>query len=366
MKRGLILSDLHLRPRVNMQGKTIEGDCEAAIESLKEFCDVIKPEFCIIAGDVFHHRTVNDEELKLFGDLMNVLTEHMSQKSILVIQGNHDRGKNAIPEICFRTTDLTDNSQKIGEWEVIGRKYIDGDDYRTYLSEIRDKYGARPAPSGESAPRILVLHYPCKPFSSFSESALKPEELDGLADIVVVGDTHIAEKRVLNASGATLVSPGCLFPGNIDECARNNATGCFMCILNDDGSYILEKLDLYRRKYVDIRGMSYMEAVNVLTSNLKDEKLKTLVKAPKNSDYSDFESDFVFVRVSDTEDDKTAPEIAETKYTMFEKIDMYVSESLKDDTDAVPVSQLIRDLIVSDEPRAVISGFINEKLGELE
>lgn len=365
MKRGLILSDLHLRPRINIQGKTIEGDCEAAIQSLKEFCTVIKPEFCIIAGDIFHQRTVNVEELKLFGDLMEVLTEHMNQRDVFVIQGNHDRGENAIPEVCFRTTDLTGSPQKIGNWEIIGRKYLDGDDYREFISELRERDGARPA--GAPVPnRILVLHYPCKPFSSFSESALNPSELSGLANIVVVGDTHTSEKYVSSAFEGTLVSPGCLFPSNIDELARKGSTGCFLCVLNDDGTHVLEKLDLCRREYVDIRNMSYTEAVNVLTSTLATKPLKTVIKAPKNSDYSDFESDYVFIRVSDTDEEKTAPEIAETKYTMFEKIDMYVSESLDGDPDIADVSKLVRDLIVTDEPRPVITGFINTKIGELK
>lgn len=359
----LVLSDEHLRESIRTMGTILVGDCQYAINQIRELSSRLKPDYVIHAGDIFNQRTISPEELRLFRDLLDATG--VPPENHLTIQGNHDRGKDkAIPQ-SLKCTSL---HGKITSIHPCVKIY--GYDYES------DSESMKSHAKNDDAD-ITVLHYPCKPFNNMVESALCPDDFG--RGLTVVGDTHTAS--LLARDGKLILSPGCLFPQNKTELCSPMSVGAWVIIFDPSPSGITEKniynLPLSRRMAIDLTveqdPVKVRAAINEFLNQEKERisKLPDYLKPPEdikpvvyiNADVPGVDSDgtYVLVRVSGAVEVSEASESLEMRSSIFDNIDACVKQLFDDADTAVKVSTLIKDMLATNDCREPVLSLLEKE-----
>lgn len=351
----LLISDLHLnKPRGELKRfGTI--DAEIALASLKSLAEQQLYDAAIIAGDVFNGTTVSSEELHLLKNLNEALSTIPADK-IYCLEGNHDRAKFSIlsdmlgytelyPSGTYKTFEIADGIT------VCGCDYVSSETHREFLSERRAD--------------IMVCHMPMVPFASFGDNPVSvkdcPEDC-----VVVVGDTHKPE--VYSADNRCVISPGCLFPADKTELLSGYAGSAFTLEISKVAGELsigLAQHSLETRFGCVLSSISTSDELlgamqRIRAYKLVSDDLKPVLYVPESVPVPDVD-DFEIIKLSETSDDvATEIEVAGLDDTdLYGKIDKIMSKMLDGNTDSEKVSELTRDLIMSDDPSQVIQNFVN-------
>lgn len=351
----LLISDLHLnKPRGELKRfGTI--DAEIALASLKSLAEQQLYDAAIIAGDVFNGTTVSSEELHLLKNLNEALFTIPADK-IYCLEGNHDRAKFSILSDMLGYTELypagTYKTFEIGDGiTVCGCDYANSETHREFLSEKRAD--------------IMTCHMPMVPFASFGDNPVSvkdcPEDC-----VVVVGDTHKPE--VYSTDNRCVISPGCLFPADKTELLSGYAGSAFtleVSKVNGELSISLAQHSLETRFGCVLSSISTSDELlgaigHIRTHSTVSGDLKPVLYVPESVPVPDVD-DFEIIKLSETSDDvATEIEVAGLDDTdLYGKIDKIMSKMLDGNTDSEKVSELTRDLIMSDDPSQVIQSFMN-------
>lgn len=262
----LVLSDLHLMPEIRTSGTTLTGDCEFAINQLKPYVTQFDPEVVIIAGDIFDQPLVSNEELKLFRMLCDVLDTGRPRKK-LCIQGNHDPGKWAIPDICFNCCDIDREPVDIEGARIGGVKYL------ADAGEMKKRIAERAKNCD-----IVVTHASTMPFANFNAKLVPDDFPDG--KFCIVGDTHLT--RYYNRHGKRILSPGYLYPTRKNEFLSNGPGAVLLKVDGPDQVDVYE-LPLQRRFAAEaLNGWPDDSVISQLREHEKDA-LAPIVYVEKDS-----------------------------------------------------------------------------------
>jgi predicted phosphodiesterase len=358
----LLISDLHLnKPRGELKRfGTI--DAEIALASLKSLAEQQLYDAAIIAGDVFNGVDRNSDEIHLvkndYGDIsLEQALSSIPQDKIYCITGNHDRGTyNSISDMLgyrYLYRNGTYMSYEIGEGiTVCGCDYVNTETHRAFLSEKRAD--------------IMVCHMPMIPFASFGDNQVSvkdcPEDC-----VVVVGDTH--KPDVYCSDNRLVISPGCLFPADKTELTSGCAGSAYtLKISKNNGELSIDGLDnhsLETRFGCVLSSISTSDELSGVIKAIRDSgrvsgQLKPVLYIPESVPVPDVD-DFEIIKLSETSEDvATEVEVAGLDDTdLYGKIDKIMSKMLEGNIDSEKVSELTRDLIMSDDPSQVIQNFVN-------
>lgn len=351
----LLISDLHLnKPRGELK-RFGTVDAEIALTSLKSLAEQQLYDAAIIAGDVFNGTTVSSEELHLLRILNEALSTIPSDK-IYCLEGNHDRAKFSILSDMLGYTELYPNGTyktfEIAEGiTVCGCDYVNSETHREFLSEKRAD--------------IMICHMPMIPFASFGDNPVSvkdcPEDC-----VVVVGDTHKPE--VYSADNRCVISPGCLFPADKSELLSGYAGSAFTLEISKvtgELSISLAQHSLETRFGCVLSSISTSDELSGALDHIRahstvSDALKPVLYVPESVPVPDVD-DFEIIKLSETSDDvATEVEVAGLDDTdLYGKIDKIMSKMLDGNADSEKVSELTRDLIMSDDPSQVIQNFVN-------
>lgn len=354
----LSLADLHLgRNRGELSCFGTE-DCEYAIKQLSKIYEENKIDYTIIAGDIVNGTSINDEEQHLLALLKNILNEYQKDK-VFLIRGNHDRARYDTMQEMFGFIQLTDTPINISKFHTIsGCNFKDKETHLNYLKTNKAD--------------IMVCHLPMSPFSTFSVDAVPASECQP-DKIVIVGDTH--KPGIYSNHGGLVISVGCLFPKDKSEILSGYAG--YACILELDES--LEGLEtvgvlpipLKKRFGADLTRLNtytdISEGVDSIRASKSLNRDLTPVLYVNNSlyqslaDSEDF-TDFKFFGVPVCEDSNDPEEEIVNLETLdtIEIIKKTVANLFTDDFKKTEITELTRDLIVTDDPKRVIQDFIKK------
>ena len=100
-----VFSDLHPMDHVTTGGVRLEGDCLYAIKQIEDYLNSIQLDIALFPGDLLDAVRADGSELKLLKQLFEVIDKNHTIPKFM-IQGNHDKGLVAIPEVCFQAINL--------------------------------------------------------------------------------------------------------------------------------------------------------------------------------------------------------------------------------------------------------------------
>lgn len=354
----LSLADLHLgRNRGELSCFDTE-DCEYAIKQLSKIYEENKIDYTIIAGDIVNGTSINDEEQHLLALFKNVLNKYQKNK-VFIIRGNHDRARYDTMEEMFGFIQLTETPVNISKFHTIsGCNYRDKETHLNYLKT--------------NTADILVCHLPMGPFSTFSADSIPASECQP-DKIVIVGDTH--KPGVFSSHGGLVISVGCLFPKDKSEILSGYAG--YACILELNES--IEGLDtvgvlptpLKKRFGADLTRLSTYSDISEAIDTIRASKTLNTDLTPvlyvSNPIYkslvdSDDFTDFKFFGVPVCENSMEPEEELANLETLdtIEIIKKTVSNLFTGDPKRTEITELTRDLIITDDPRRVIQDFIKK------
>ena len=338
----LVLSDLHLMPEIRTSGTTLTGDCEYAISQLKSYMTRFDPEAVIIAGDVFDQPLVSNEELKLFRMLCDVLDTGRPRKK-LCIQGNHDPGKWAIPDICFNCRDIDREPVDIEGARIGGVKYlVDAGEMKKRIAERAKNCD------------IVVTHASTTPFANFNAKLVPDDFPDG--GFCIVGDTHLT--RYYNGHGKRILSPGYLYPTRKNE-FLSNGPGAVLLKVDGPNRIDVYELPLERRFAAEaLNGWPDDSVVGQLKEHEKDA-LAPIVYVEKDS-VRDVAAALPFVvPVRAARPKKRDPEKPRISSNPRESVIGKLREAsymvLKDDPDKDMIVTMIEDLWNTNDPEKYLT-----------
>lgn len=364
-----IFSDLHPMQHITTGGVRLEGDCLYAIRQIGEYLNTIKLDAAFFPGDLLDAVRADGSELKLLKQLFNTIDEHQ-QIPKFMIQGNHDKGLYAIPEICFQTVNLDGKTIKLLDTEIT----VAGIKYQPDQTVLRERLK-------EIQADILLCHVGMQPFANFEqEHPITPDDFPANT-LAFVGDTHITQVYEDPESGKTIVSPGFLYPTDKTEFLHSQPGFTVLVIAASEDEkqqlggkrFQLFSLTLKKRAAWNLvkqgeGAPAARDAVACWADSLDSDvrsALKPVVYVRKDQiDAYDWPDDVIPIPVNTATlsvDADTDYEAAEAS-SIVERIRQVVGVLLKDDRDQEAVTALCIELMASDKPAAFLSDYVERTL----
>lgn len=363
-----IFSDLHPMDHITTGGVRLEGDCLYAIQQIEEYLNTIRLDAAFFPGDLLDAVRADGSELKLLKKLFDVIDKHQIIPKFM-IQGNHDKGLVAIPEVCFQAINLDGLTVQLPGTTTT----IAGIKYQPDQAVFREKLK-------NTAADILICHVSMQPFANFeSEHPITPDDFPDNV-LAFVGDTHLTQVYENPARGQTIVSPGFLYPTDKTEFLHGQPgfTVLVLATTQEDQQTIGGRFQLFPFKLNKRAALNLVQkegdapaardSVAVWADSLDADirsVLKPVVYVRKDrlDDY-DWPEDVIQIPVNtanivvDTDTDYEAAEAS----SIVERIRQVVGVLLSDDRDQEAVTALCIELMGSDKPASVLSDYVERIL----
>lgn len=209
MKTWLLTADWHLGGQLRKSSQKMKKDNESAMRSLQSSLIGSLPSGqCVIAGDIFDHKRIGKEEIRLWREFVSECQDH--NISVLYVPGNHEKDSDdsgvALPSAVHPwAVDISDGVYEVDGYRVQGITETSTVDLREQVRQVKPC-------------DLLVLHAPFEHLFGF--------EVDNLVSIldvpagvknVLVGHIHQVDRTDGLASGGAVFSPGPLHATEITE-----------------------------------------------------------------------------------------------------------------------------------------------------